>query len=333
MLRDVISPTIKMILENFGMPYTYNKSDNIFKIMGTDLLLRSADEPDRLRGLNLYDAFLDEASYIKKGVFEVVIARTRESEDSQIFISTTPKGTRSWVYDVTMDKGTNVIYQSTFDNPFLPSSYIEHLKSQYTSQFAEQELQGKFIDFSAGVIDPNWFNVIQNTADISRKVRFWDVAVSIKKNADNSSGAKCSKGRKFTIHDIVKGKFEYPELRRKIINTAYADGKDTIIGVEDAGQQQGFIADLKRCKELNGFIIKAQRPKGDKLNRALPWVSRAELGDVDLVNGGWVLDFKDECASFSGDDSHDHDDQIDSVSGAYHMLSEGRTGVFSASFA
>lgn len=329
MLRDVIVPTMKEVLESLDIPYIYNKSDKIFLINGQELLLRSADDPDSIRGLNLDDAGIDEAAFVKEEAYQIIIGRMRNSKDGQLFISTTPKGTKSWVFKLTQDDSSYVVRQSTFKNPFLPDSYIQHLRSQYSSKFAKQELEGEFIDFSAGVIESKWFKEV-NPYRPKRGVRFWDLAVSTKKAADNSAGALCSfDDERFVIHDIRFGKYEYPDLRREIIKTALADGEDIVICVEEAGQQRGFIDDLKRIPELRNYVIKAEKPRGDKLNRALPWVSRAELGNVHVCSGLWNNAFYDECNSFTADDTHSHDDLIDSVSGGYqHLTNNIQTAKF-----
>jgi hypothetical protein len=71
---------------------------------------------------------------------------------------------------------------------------------------------------------------------------------------------------------------------------------------------------------LSGFVVKAIRPTGDKMTRALPWASAAEAGNVKLVRGDWNKAFLDEVSMFP---VGAHDDQIDAVSGAYHTLTHG----------
>src|SRR4030095_4341028 len=48
-----------------------------------------------------------------------------------------------------------------------------------------------------------------------------------------------------------------------------------------------------------------------------PVASRAEALKVKLVRGEWISDFLDEATSFP---HSQHDDQIDSVSGAFQMI-------------
>ena len=117
-------------------------------------------------------------------------------------------------------------------------------------------------------------------------------------------------------------KFQYPDLKRLITSTAIADGKGVQVVVEEAGQQKGFIDDLSRSPELMGYTIRARKPRGDKFNRAMPWCARAETGNVHVCQGVWNRQFFEECSSFTSDNSHAHDDQIDAVSGGYQSLTD-----------
>jgi len=330
MLRDVVLHTLKEELYNFGLEnskhFLINKTDKsiIFRHNGAEIMLRSGDKPDSLRGLNIHDFAIDEAREFKtREIFDVMLGRIRGAEDSQWYISTTTRG-HDWVDELTKNKDVTVIKQTTFDNPFLPESYIRELQEQYTTEYARQELYAEIVELGAGVIKASWFNVIGYNKPIEG-VRFWDLAVSIKTAADYSAGALCyMRGDRLNIVHIHHCKVEYPELRKRIIQYAQNDGKSVIIGLEEAGQQRGFIDDLTKCPELAGYTIRAVKPHGDKFNRAMPWASRAELGNVDICSGAWNKGFFDECNAFTADDTHTHDDQIDAVSGAYSILTTNR---------
>ena len=117
---------------------------------------------------------------------------------------------------------------------------------------------------------------------------------------------------------MIRNRWEWPDTRRKIIQTAHIEGSP--IGIEEAGQQKGFIDELFRDQELRETSIEGYKPDSDKLTRALPWISRAEVGKVHLIRGSWVSEFINECQSFTGCGDK-FDDQIDAVSGVYKMLS------------
>lgn len=321
-LRDVCMYTMKNILLDAGCQFTEKSTDKTIVVNNTEILFRSGDQPDSLRGLSLDGFGIDEAREFKtRDIYDIMIGRLSNNPNAQGYITTSPKG-KNWVNDLEALPNTETIIQKTSENPFLPPEYIQSLRSQYTTDFARQELNSDIVEFGSGVINANWFKVIDYVKP-AVGVRFWDLAVSIKTSADNSSGALCSyKDGSFTIHDILCGKFEYPDLRKLIIRTAQADGEGVTIAVEEAGQQLGFIDDLKRLPELSPYIIKAVKPVGDKFNRAMPWASRAQLGAVNVCRGTWNNNFFDECNSFTANNTHVHDDQVDSVSGAFKLCNE-----------
>lgn len=317
MLRDVCMFTMRQLLTNAKYPFQEKSSEKCFIIDGQEILFRSGDEPDSLRGLSLDGFGMDETRNFKnRDVYDIMLGRLSNREHAQAHLVSSPKG-KNWNWELEKDSDAEVIIQRTLDNPFLPAGYIDRLRKNYTTKFAQQELDADIIEFGAGVIDPSWFRKVP-PRPAPRGVRFWDLAVSIKTSADRSAGALVTNEEgTVTIHDIRAGRFEYPILRKLIIETAKTDGRDVTICIEEAGQQKGFIDDLKYLPELMPYRIEALRPEGDKFNRAMPWASRAQLGSVVICDGEWNKAFLDECASFTADDSHEHDDMIDAVSGAY----------------
>ena len=70
-------------------------------LTGAEVLFRSADDADRLRGPNLTGIWLDEASLMTQDVFTIAIGRLREgSEQGWLSATFTPKGKSHWSYDV-----------------------------------------------------------------------------------------------------------------------------------------------------------------------------------------------------------------------------------------
>jgi predicted phage terminase large subunit-like protein len=323
-LRDVILRTIKIILNNsfVGMPYKINESSMTITINGTPIMLRSADDPDSIRGIFASKGGIDECRNFKsRYVYDVLVGRLSQGNAPQIYMSSTSKG-RNWVTELRTELGDNFeqITQSSLENPFTSNEYKESLLTAYTSKFARQEIYGDELDLGSGVINPNWFKTADYYKPEGYAVRYWDVAVSTKTSADFSSGALLSNNNgRITIHDIKRVKLAYPDLRRLMLSTAISDGPNVVIGIEQAGQQQGFIDDLITDNDFGRFIIRPHKPSGDKYNRAMPWAARAEQGYVTVCNGSWNKLFHDECEAFTADDSHEHDDQIDSVSGSYAM--------------
>ncbi len=325
MLRDVVTVTMAQALAILGLreskDWTFNKSDHTYNVRGTEILLRSGDAPDSLRGLNIHDASIDEARMFSSGaIYDIIVGRLRNAADSRWSIATTPNG-KDWVSELMAKEGVTVIRQSTLENPFLPQEYIDRLLETYSGAFARQEIYGEVVEMKGEIIDPSKFKFIAPIS-VTEGIRYWDLAFADKKSSDWSAGALCLiSGPRFTVADMVKVRAKYPDLKELIINNALADGPGVRIGLEDVAAQRAVIDDLARDKRLARFVIAASRPQGTKLARAMPWVSRAALGDIQVVNAHWTQDFLQECASFRADMTHPHDDQIDAVSGAYAALS------------
>jgi len=339
--RDVIFETLLKVFDIFGLKeryhYTINKSElNISFIGGGKILIRSAEVGNRLRGLNISDAFIDEAGYLKdRDVFDIVLGRLRDRADGQLYITTSPCGF-NYIYDLSTQPDVKTIKVSTFKNSFLPDRYIQTLLKQYSASFIQQELYAEFVTLSNGLFNSQWIKDYASNATLVdlmnkpnsdiKRVRFWDFAFSSGDKADYSAGVLLAKvdGR-YVIEDIVRVKQEYVDLKKTIIATAQADGRNVQIGFEKAGQQKAVIGDLSTMTELAPYVKKALTvaKHGSKIQRILPLASQAELGNVYITNSCRNKnEFKSECDALTVDDSHKHDDMVDACASAYILFNE-----------
>jgi predicted phage terminase large subunit-like protein len=72
-------------------------------------------------------------------------------------------------------------------------------------------------------------------------------------------------------------------------------------------------------RNLKGFIIKKDRPTGDKDTRLGPFEVQAEAGNVRLVRGAWNQDFIEEMIAIP---NGTHRDQGDAAAGAFNRLTD-----------
>lgn len=337
-LKDVISDTLIEICQDLNISFSFNKGEMNFYVDSTPILLRSCDNPDKLRGLNLDSFLLDEAREMTRETLDIMLGRIRRSESAWYGLVSTSRG-RNWFYELIKNEklenvfnsgyenndNLTVVLQSTITAPFLPKSYIDDLLRQYTSNFARQELYGQIVDASGGIFNPQWFTKSRLDKPESG-VRFWDLAVSVKTTADFSASCLLNKNDlgKYQIHDMKKVKLSYPELKELIINTAINDGDNIVIGLEEAGQQRAIIDDLRRSPKLSRFNIRTYRPTKDKIARAYPVASQAELGNILIDENFWNREFFDECGTFGADNTA-HDDMVDALTGSYYLINQGAT--------
>lgn len=151
MLRDA---TLRTFLEVAGSEVVakFHKGEMLIRcVNGSEILFRSADNPDRLRGPNVSWAWIDEAALCPTKTWEIVIGRLREKgRAGPCWITTTPKG-RNWLYE---QVGQMVVFRaSTKDNPYLDPGFVASLEASYTGKFAQQELHGEFVAFEGLVYE------------------------------------------------------------------------------------------------------------------------------------------------------------------------------------
>lgn len=129
---------------------------------GAEVLFRSADDPDRLRGPNLSGVALNEASLMHQDAYDISIASLREGgEQGFLTAGFTPAGLSHWTYEVFGQDpprpDTAVFVAHTRDNPFLPEGFARTLALQYSPQRARQELGGEFVQLEGAEWPPEYF--------------------------------------------------------------------------------------------------------------------------------------------------------------------------------
>lgn len=289
---------------------------------GTTVLWRSADNPDRLRGPNLGWFWLDEAGQMTREAWLIMLGRLRK-QPARAWVTTTPNG-KNWLYDVfeaAAEKNYATVVSSSRDNVYNPAGFVQTLESAYTSEFAQQEIEGNYVDPAGALFQRHWFNVVDHAPDGLDWVRYWDLAVSTKSSADYTASAAAALADDGTLYirDVIHGRWEWPDQRRIIVNAMRAE-PDVRYGIEEALHGIAAIQELQRDSSVAHVYLQGVRVDRDKVSRALPWAARAERGKVALVRGEWINGFLDELAQFP---RGAHDDQVDAVSGAVGMIGDG----------
>lgn len=330
MLEDGPQRTVLEHAEMLRCLRRFNRNKRIVTLTsGSELLLRSLDDPERARGANLSGAWMDEASLMTPDAYLIVLGTLRGGGPGQkkmgwLSMTFTPKGKKHWTYEVCTDKSAELIQASTGSNPFLPAEFEEKLRSLYPSRFARQEIGGEFLEPEGAVFRREWFIVEESAPEGLHWARYWDLAVSTKQTADYTASIAAAMDRDGTVwlRDLVRGKWEWPDQEKIIVQVALSE-PNTVVGIEKAVHGLAAVQALLRRPELAHIAIWGIDVDKDKLSRALPLAARAEAGKVRLVRGQWIGTFLDELCAFTGDGTT-HDDQVDAASGALRMLAEPR---------
>lgn len=319
-------------------------------------------DPDSARGPNVNWLWYDEAGRDLEGLgWKLAVAGVRVGKSPQAWITTTPRGRDHWIYNffvkqdipeealeafeeamksVGMDTPLVEIFETTIEEnkENLDPLFYARMLSSYTGYLKLQELDGKFVDAGGVLGDRSWFiGKIKGITPISSenlkgRIRFWDLAASEKKlvrgkkraDPDHTVGTRLSAGGGiFCIEDQIAGQIAWHEILQLIIDTAYLDGNNVTIVVEQepASGGKNQVAQIMGLPELAGYKVLGRKPEGDKVMRAQSWFAKAAEGLVYLVRGEWNEPFLDQLSSFP---LGLHDDRIDSVSGAFQYIAPAR---------
>lgn len=317
MLRDTMLRTFNDIARDLVVDF--NKSDMHAKLIdGKEILFRSSDNSERLRGANLGWAGLDEAALMSRDTLDIVIGRLRLSP-GKMWFTTTPKGKNHWLFDYLERDTVHTITAKTFDNPFLPQAYIDELKLQYTSQFYRQEVLGEFVDFGGNIFHPPlYYNELPNTFQIGMA---FDAAYTAKDTADYSVilAGRFSAGKLY-IEDMYRSQVEAGEFVRvlELWQKIHPTKFNTRIG----GTEKALISWLKR----EGIKVNSEATKGDKLANAQPTAAAWNRGDILVPsNAPWLQDMLNEVTGFNGVDDK-HDDIVDTLVTLWNSFQKSSIG-------
>jgi phage terminase large subunit-like protein len=157
MLRDATWRTALDVWRSAGLAEHVLRGDELRVVFtnGAEALFRSAEDPERLRGPNAAWAWIDEGALCHPDTWTVIIGRLRQhGQDGSAWVTTTPKprnvgaSGENWTRRVFVRDPTDetAVYRgTTAANPFLPSSFVRSLRSQYTARLARQELDAEWV--------------------------------------------------------------------------------------------------------------------------------------------------------------------------------------------
>ena len=155
--------------------------------------------------------------------------------------------------------------------------------------------------------------------EIAKTIRYWDKAAS-DGTGMYTCGVKLSrlKNKMFVIHDVVRGQWS-PDTRENIIRqTAIADGLKVRIHLEQEPGSGGKESVMRSILDsLVGFSAYADRPTGDKINRADAFSVQVNMANVALLRADWNKPFKDELEIFP---FGTYKDQVDAASAAFNII-------------
>jgi hypothetical protein len=157
MLRDATLLALVEKLEENRIPYELNKAEMVLTLKKpkSRILLRSLDDPEKLRGTNLAWFGVDELTYTTEDAWTRLVARLRDPKAERLcgFAVWTPKG-HDWVYRRFLS-GKYPSYVTTIAKPMenkhitgAIGDFYEKLKESYDEKFYRQEVLGEYLNIN-----------------------------------------------------------------------------------------------------------------------------------------------------------------------------------------
>lgn len=180
------------------------------------------------------------------------------------------------------------------------------------------------------VFQKEWFPVVKAApahALMSDVVRYWDRAGSESETADWTVGLKMGKLKsgQYIVLDMVRFRGTPGKVEQRIKNVATSDTSKVRIGIEKDPGQAGKMEAEHQVKNLAGYSATIHPATQDKITRAGPVSAQAEIGNILVLEAPWNDDFFSELEAFP---EGSHDDIVDTLSGAFSMLTSGVAGTF-----
>ena len=182
-----------------------------------------------------------------------------------------------------------------------------------------------------GIIKKSWIEVweYEDPPPCEFIIQTYDTAFSTRRTADysviqtwgifytfeqNEYGVEEAQSNLILLGN-TRGRFEYPELRRKA-QELYAQFRPDVCIIEKKASGQSLIQDMRRA----GLPVLDYLPDRDKVSRVYAATPMMEAGRVWLPSDRiWADDLFSECMSFP---NGAHDDQVDCMTMAIHYMKD-----------
>jgi predicted phage terminase large subunit-like protein len=273
---------------------------------GGEFQVKSADDPDSLRGSGLDFVVVDEAAYVKEEAWtESLRPALADRRGGALFIST-PNG-YNWfhgLFEKAMGPGWARWQRPTWDNPRIAPDEIDQARHELAYQVFQQEFGAEFIEL-AGLkpfarswiqywgpgqavekLPPHYQDDRGGHPGLIVDIGF-DPAISEKDTADRSALVVAGQVRhplmrgRILILEAASGHWTVWEQCRQILN-AVVRWKARTVRVEDVAYQKALKDILDREARTRGVHVHIElvKPDMDKLRRANAWSPLVEDGTI-----------------------------------------------------
>lgn len=284
----ILGPSgIKSICDERGIEIKWNKGDHMITWPnGTVTLYFSADEPERLRGVNSSKIWMDEVVAWSKDIqyiFDNMMFGLRLDDDPSWLISTTPKNednpaAQTFLRNRYKQNGVITLEFSTYENYKLPKKILDYYRETYEgTAIGDQELHAKLKltdDDTGPVFDLRIVNKYR-VEDIPEDIKIIKKIVSVDPSvSDTSKSDECgiivlylgSNGKIYIVDDL-SGRYKAEKWAEIARNAYYVHQCDYILAETNQG---GDLVESIIKREDKEIRFKEVKAKLGKKERAIP---------------------------------------------------------------
>jgi len=324
LLTQILIPEVTDALNEFGIPFLFNKSEVIFycNVAGrqTRIICKSMERYDRLIGVNAAWVILDEFDTAKTALaysaFEKLMGRLRAGSVRQMVIVSTPEGFKAMYRIFVKDagEGRRLIRARTQDNKHLPPDYIQALLDTYPPELIDAYIEGRFVNLTSGTV----YNSYGREVNRSRETIQPNEPIKLGMDFNVGNMAACAfvlRGKDWHCVDELKGGVDTPSMIQTI--KARYDGHHVTIYPDASGASAGSkgasLSDIGMLRAA-GYSIRA---KGSN-PRVKDRINAVNLG----FHGGKLWVNPDTCPETSRcleQQAYDKNGEPDKTSGLDHQ--------------
>jgi len=338
-----------------GKDYHYNKTERRIEFIesGTVLQVKTAEDPQSLRGAGLDILWIDEAAFIDSADAWHVVRPALSDKLGLVLTTTTPNG-KNWLWETFFtgpaledDNQFRVEYTS-IDSPYFPHEEWEYAREHYHPIFFRQEYLASFDAFAGVALQGDWLkywvagNPDVKTGDISLKSLIGDdgqykldiyigidPAISLSEDADHFAaaiiGITDDRAQAYLL-DTFLDRIPFPD-QIDLIQELQLKWRPMLIGIESNAFQKAIIQQASRLEGFPGIV--PVYSKGQKNDRILSMSPLFKIGKIRIHRRH--SDFLDQWVSFNPEKRNQRDDLLDAVEialGVASVLLPSRPGEY-----
>ena len=120
--RLSVMTQIENLLRMLNIKFTENKSDQIIRVNGNEIIFRGLDDPEKIKSIDFNYIWMEEATEFTRGDYDQLNLRLRKvnlDSNNQIVLTFNPVSTSNWVYSTFFEKKWDWIKANLPENEWL----------------------------------------------------------------------------------------------------------------------------------------------------------------------------------------------------------------------